>query len=79
MKLNELLEAMENAMNRYDLSDDFLEARGCETGRIGEFQYGVSSVPCNWVYPYLEALSADERLSNIVDEIEEQLRDEQDE
>ena len=77
MKLNELLEAMENAMNRYDLSDDFLEERGFEIGGIGEFQYGVSSVPCNWVYPYLKALSEDERLSDIVDEIEERLRSEE--
>ena len=77
MNLNELLEAMENAMNRYDLSDDFLEARGCETGRIGEFQYGVSSVPCNWVYPYLKALSEDKGFSVFVYEIEEQMRGEQ--
>lgn len=78
MKLKILLEEMENAMDRYDLSDDFLEARGCGTRTIGEFQYGVSSVPCDWVYPYLKALSEDERLSDVIDEIEEQMRGEQD-
>lgn len=75
MKLKKLLEEMERNMNRYDLSDDYLIAHNCETGRIGEFQYGVSSVPCEWVFPYLYALANDERLKGIVDEIEEEVNE----
>ena len=71
MKLKELVAEMKKAMDRYDLSEDYLTAQGCQTGMIGEFQYGVSSVPCAWVCPYLRALAEDNRLSGIVDEIEE--------
>ena len=67
------------AIQRYDLFDNFLETRGCETGRTGKIQYGVSSAPCNWVYPYLKVLSEDKRFSGFVYEIEEQMGGEQDE
>ena len=70
MSLKELVEEMKRAMDRYDLSDEYLVEHGSETGRIGEFQYGVSSVPCAWVYKYLHALANDKRLSGIVEELD---------
>ena len=70
MKLKKLLKEMKEAMSRYDLSDDYLKAHHAETRKIGEFSYGIASVPCDWVYPYLHALATDERLSDIVENVE---------
>lgn len=59
MKLDELLKEMEEKMNNRDLSDDYLEEINSSTRekiRIGEYQYGITMVPCSWVYPYLEEL-----------------------
>lgn len=59
MKLDELLEKMEEKMNNRDLSDDYLEEIRSSTREdigIGEYQYGITMVPCSWVYPYLEEL-----------------------
>lgn len=47
MNKNELLKKMEEAMDRYDLSKEI------EKAHIGEWMYGVSMVPCNWVYKYV--------------------------
>ena len=70
MKLKEMLDLMEKAIGRYELSDDYREAHGYPKKHIGEYQYGVSMVPCDWVYPYLKVLATDERLSEIVKEID---------
>ena len=51
MKLKEMLDLMEKAIGKYELSDDYLEANGYPKKNIGEYQYGVSMVPCDWVYP----------------------------
>ena len=48
MDRKELLQAMEEAMNRYDLTEEI------EKSHIGEWQYGVSMVPCDWVYEYVK-------------------------
>lgn len=48
MNKNELLKKMEEAMDRYDLSCEI------EKARIGEWQYGVAMVPCDWVYEYVK-------------------------
>ena len=45
---NELLREMEKAMDRYDLSKEI------EKAYIGEWKYGVSMVPCDWVYEYVK-------------------------
>lgn len=74
-KLHKMLKEMEANMNRYDLSDDYLVAHGNSARQIGEFVYGISMVPCDWVYPYLKALATDERLSGIVEAIEEMMGD----
>ena len=44
---NELLSEMEKAMDRYDLKKEI------EKAYIGEWIYGVSMVPCDWVYKYV--------------------------
>ena len=74
-KLHEMLKEMEEKMNRFDLSDDYLQANGHPTRQIGEYGYGVSMVPCDWVYPYLQALATDERLSGIVEAVEEMMEE----
>lgn len=59
MKLNELIQQMEEKMNNRDLSDDYLRETGNPTREelgIGEYHYGIVTVPCSWVYPYLEEL-----------------------
>lgn len=59
IELEELLDEMETKMNRYDLSDQYLKAHSCSTRNeigIREYHYGIATVPCSWVYPYLKEL-----------------------
>lgn len=59
MNLNELIEKMEQAMNKRDLSDEYLESVGRETREyyaFGEYHYGITTIPCSMVYPYLVEL-----------------------
>ncbi len=59
LDLDELLEQMKEKMSRYDLSDEYLNTHSCSTRNeigIGEYHYGISTVPCSWVYPYLKEL-----------------------
>lgn len=59
MKLEELLKEMEEKMNNRDLSDKYLEENNFSTRDeigISEYAYGISMIPCSWVYPYLEEL-----------------------
>ncbi len=56
MQLNNLIEAMEKGMKKRDLSDNYLRTDGCPTREeigIGEYAYGITMVPCEWVYPFL--------------------------
>lgn len=58
-KLEELLKLMENKMNNEDLSDDFLRNNGYSTRDeigIDEYSYGITMIPCSWIYNYLEEL-----------------------
>ena len=74
--LKEMVETMEKAMSTWDLSDEYLAAHNQETreeAAYGEWSYGISMVPCDWVYPYLKALSEDERLSGMVECIEKEM------
>ena len=48
MTRERLLIQMEQAMDRYDLSEAIKGAS------IGEYIYGVAMVPCDWVYPYVK-------------------------
>ena len=56
MDLNALIEELETKINRYDLSDDYLYEHKHPTRdeiSVSEYAYGISMVPCSWVYPYL--------------------------
>lgn len=57
--LNKLIESIDNISSRYDLSDSYLVDKGCSTRYdigIGEYSYGITMVPCEWVLPYLKQL-----------------------
>lgn len=56
MELNNLIEAMEKRMKLRDFSDNYLSANRHPTREeigIGEYAYGITMVPCEWVYPFL--------------------------
>lgn len=60
-ELDYFLEEMENKMGKRDLSDDYLRERNLSTREeigIGEYAYGITMIPCSWVYPYLVKLRA---------------------
>lgn len=59
MELKELLNEMKEKMNNKDLSDHYLSEHNCSTRDeigIGEYYYGITMLPCSWVYPYLKEL-----------------------
>lgn len=59
MELNELIEKMEQAMNKRDLPDEYLKSVGREIREyyaFGEYHYGITTIPCSMVYPYLVEL-----------------------
>ena len=58
-----------------NMSDDYLVANGNPKRQNGEFTHCVAMMPCDWVYPYLKALATDERLSGIVEAVEEMMED----
>ena len=73
MNLNEICKNMWKAMD-HDKPDDYLTTFGFCTRKDIAFKNvseGISVVPCDMVYPFLYALATDERLSDIVKEIEE--------
>lgn len=58
-ELKNLLETMEEKMNARDLSDEYLKEHNCSTREdigIGEYAYGITMIPCKWVYGYLSKL-----------------------
>lgn len=60
-ELDYFLEEMEDKMRKYDLSDHYLSEHDCSTRDeigIGEYSYGITMIPCKWVYPYLVKLQA---------------------
>lgn len=59
MELEDLIETMKERMLHYDLSDAYLSHAGNSTREevgIGEYSYGITMVPCDWVIKYLEEL-----------------------
>lgn len=59
MELEEMLNEMKEKMSNRDLSDDYLRENNCSTRDeigIGEYSYGITMIPCKWVYSYLEEL-----------------------
>lgn len=56
MELDDLLKEIEVKMSSRDLSDSYLAEEGYETRAdvgIGEYVYGITMIPCEWVYNYL--------------------------
>ena len=54
--LDELIKEMEGKMKNRDLSDEYLRENGLSTREeigIGEYSYGITMIPCSWVYNYL--------------------------
>ena len=82
MELNKILEQMKSKMNNRDLSDEYLKQNGNSTRReigIGEYAYGITMIPCSWVYPYLKNIEQLQNKANkydsLVEKIKEKLRD----
>lgn len=59
MNLNEMIEKMKEAIGQYDLPDEYLKSKGYEPREyyaFGEYHYGITTIPCDMVYPYLVEL-----------------------
>lgn len=70
--LKEMLKNMDTVMNNRDLSDDYLAKHGNmtrEDAAYGDWSYGITMVPCSWVYPYLEVIV------DLKDSLEDGLKD----
>ena len=71
MNLDDLLKEMKEKMQSRDLSDKYLEENGKMTRTemgIGEYSYGITTIPCEWVYNFLSdykrVLKENEQLRN---------------
>ena len=56
MNLDDLLNEMSEKMRNRDLSDEYLREHNNFTREeigIGEYAYGITMIPCKWVYEYL--------------------------
>lgn len=56
MNLDDLLNEMSEKMRNRDLSDEYLRKHDNSTREeigIGEYAYGITMIPCKWVYKYL--------------------------
>ena len=56
MNLDDLLNEMSEKMRNRDLSDEYLREHNNSTRDeigIGEYAYGITMIPCEWVYEYL--------------------------
>lgn len=56
MNLDDLLNEMSEKMRNRDLSDEYLREHNNSTREeigIGEYAYGITMIPCKWVYEYL--------------------------
>ena len=74
MNLDDLLKEMKEKMQKKDLSDEYLEKNGNTTRTeigIGEYSYGITTIPCEWVYDFLldykRVLKENEELKNKLD------------
>jgi hypothetical protein len=56
MNLDDLLNEMSEKIRNRDLSDEYLREHNNSTREeigIGEYAYGITMIPCEWVYEYL--------------------------
>ena len=59
MDLEELIAQIKEKMLHRDLSDEYLEEHNHSTREeigIGEYAYGITMIPCEWILPFLEDL-----------------------
>lgn len=59
MNLDELIEIIEEHMKARELSDEYLKEYGHETHDeygIGEYGYGIVTIPCEFILEYLKEL-----------------------
>lgn len=63
--LSTLIKEIKNEINRNDLSDNYFESW------IGEFQYGVTSVPAFMIIEHLKRLEKFEQLEGAYNELED--------
>lgn len=59
-RLNQLIKEIENKDKTKGLSDSYLSKHGYMTRSdvgIGEYSYGIITIPTDWVLPYLKELS----------------------
>lgn len=71
MNLDDLLNEMSEKIRNRDLSDEYLREHNNSTREeigIGEYAYGITMIPCEWVYEYLSeykrVLKENEELKN---------------
>lgn len=79
MNLDDLLKEMKGKMQSRDLSDKYLEENGKMTRTemgIGEYSYGITTIPCEWVYNFLsdykKVLKENEQLRTEVNSLKEE-------
>ena len=80
MNLDDLLKEMKEKMQSRDLSDKYLEENGKMTRTemgIGEYSYGITTIPCEWVYNFLsdykKVLKENEQLRTEVNSLKEDM------
>ena len=78
MNLDDLLNEMSEKMRKRDLSDEYLrELNNFTREEIGivEYAYGITMIPCKWVYEYLSdykrVLKENEQLRTEVNSLKE--------
>lgn len=75
MNLDDLLKEMKEKMQKKDLSDEYLGKNGNTTRTeigIGEYSYGITTIPCEWVYDFL---SNYKRVLKENEELKEEIRE----
>jgi len=59
INIEEFIEEIKEKMLHRDLSDEYLREHNHSTREeigIGEYAYGITMIPCEWILPFLEDL-----------------------
>ena len=78
MNLDNLLKEMKEKMQERDLSDKYLEENRHMTQTemgIGEYGYGITTVPCEWVYDFLSDYKRVLKINEVLLKENEELRE----
>lgn len=79
MNLDDLLNEMSEKMRNRDLSDEYLREHNNSTRDeigIGEYAYGITMIPCEWVYEYLSEYKRVLKINEVLLKENEQLNTE---